>query len=61
MLFDPIDAGAFAATLQRLGALYRARGENAKARDYYGRFVALWKDADPELQPIVAEARAALK
>ncbi len=61
VLFDPVDARAFAATLQRLGALYRARGEHAKARDYYGRFVDLWKDADPELQPIVAEARAALK
>ena len=61
VLFDPVDARAFAATLQRLGALYRARGERAKARDYYGRFVALWKDADPELQPIVAEARTALK
>ena len=61
VLFDPVDARAFAATLQRLGALYRARGEHAKARDYYGRFVDLWKDADPELQPIVAEARTALK
>ena len=61
VLFDPVDARAFAATLQRLGALYRARGEHAKARDYYGRFVDLWKDADPELQPIVTEARAALK
>ncbi|PYP17984.1 MAG: hypothetical protein DMD52_03765 [Gemmatimonadetes bacterium] len=61
VLFDPIDAGAFAATLQRLGALYAARGDTAKARDFYGRFVDLWKDADPELQPIVAEARAALK
>ncbi len=61
VLFDPVDARAFAATLQRLGALHRARGEHAKARDYYGRFVDLWKDADPELQPIVAEARAALK
>jgi len=61
VLFDPVDARAFAATLQRLGVLYRARGEHAKARDYYGRFVHLWKDADPELQPIVAEARAALK
>ena len=61
VLFDPLDARALPATLQRLGALYRARGERAKAREYYGRFVDLWKDADPELQPIVAQARAALK
>jgi len=61
VLFDPLDARALAATLQRLGALYTARGERAKTREYYGRFVDLWKDADPELQPIVAQARAALK
>jgi tetratricopeptide (TPR) repeat protein len=59
VLFDPVDARAFAATMQRLGALYAARGEHAKAREYYGRFVDLWQDADPELQPLVAEARAA--
>jgi hypothetical protein len=41
--------------------LYAARGDRAKARENYGRFVDLWKDADPELQPIVASARAALK
>src|SRR5437667_10996959 len=50
-----------APTYRRLGELYEARGDRAKARDYYGRFVDLWKDADPELQPIVADARAALK
>jgi tetratricopeptide (TPR) repeat protein len=60
-LFDPVDARVFAATLQRLGELYAAGGDRAKARDYYGRFVDLWKDADAELQPIVADARAALK
>src|SRR2546421_12972929 len=61
VLFDPVDARAFAATLQRLGTLYAARSDHAKARDYYGRFVDLWEDADPELQPPVADARAALK
>jgi hypothetical protein len=25
--------------------------------DAYGRFAALWKDADPSLQPAVREAR----
>jgi hypothetical protein len=61
VLFDPVDAHAVAATLQRLGALYAARGDRAKAREYYGRFVDLWKDADPELQPLVVDARAALR
>jgi len=46
---------------RRLGELYEARGDRAKAGDYYARLVDLWKDADPELQPIVADARAALK
>jgi tetratricopeptide (TPR) repeat protein len=43
---------------RRLGELYEARGDRAKARDYYGRFVDLWKDADTELQPGVRDVRA---
>jgi tetratricopeptide (TPR) repeat protein len=45
-------------TLRRLGQLYEARGDRAKAREYYARFAELWKDADLEFQPIVREARA---
>ena len=52
------DAFDLAATYQRLGELYEARGDRAKALDYYGRFVDLWKTADPELQPIVRDVRA---
>jgi eukaryotic-like serine/threonine-protein kinase len=37
--------------------MYEARGERARALEYYGRFVTLWKDADPELQPAVREVR----
>ena len=37
---------------------YEARGDRAKALEYYGRFVNLWKDADPELQPVVRDVRA---
>jgi len=40
---------------QRLGELYEARGDKAKALDSYGRFVDLWRGADPELQPRVKE------
>jgi tetratricopeptide (TPR) repeat protein len=47
-------------TLFRLGQLYQDAGDTAKAMDYYGRFVDLWKTADPELQPRVAEARKAM-
>jgi hypothetical protein len=28
-----------------------------KAADYYGRFINLWKNADPELQPQVKEIK----
>lgn len=46
-----------APALRRLGELYEAKGERDKALDYYGRFVTLWKDADPDLQPIVADVK----
>jgi eukaryotic-like serine/threonine-protein kinase len=52
------DAHALGPSLKRLGELYETRGDLAKARDYYSRFVDLWKDADPELQPVVRDARA---
>ena len=55
------DKLTLAPTYERLGELYAGRGDRAKAREYYGRFVDLWKDADPELQPYVAQGRAALK
>ena len=47
-------------TYRRLGELYEERGDTARARDYYNRFVDLWKDADAELQPSVREVRARL-
>ncbi|HYW30967.1 MAG TPA: protein kinase [Gemmatimonas sp.] len=45
-------------SLQRLGDLYEAKGDSARALDAYSRFVELWKDADPELQPVVRDVRA---
>jgi tetratricopeptide (TPR) repeat protein len=42
---------------KRLGELYEARGDVARALLHYREFVALWKGADPELQPTVAEVR----
>jgi tetratricopeptide (TPR) repeat protein/aminoglycoside phosphotransferase (APT) family kinase protein len=44
----------------RLGELYEAKGERAKAKDYYGRFTELWREADPEFQPKVKEAKQRL-
>ena len=48
---------SLAPTYLRLGELYEAKADRTKALDYYGRFVDLWKDADPELQPRVADVR----
>jgi tetratricopeptide (TPR) repeat protein len=42
---------------QRLGALRATRGDTAKAIAAYERVIALWSDADPELQPVVSDAR----
>lgn len=53
----PTDAIFRAGVEKRLGELYEARGDTVRATDHYGRFVDLWKNADPELQPQVAEAR----
>jgi len=49
-------AGAY----KRLGELYEAKGEKQKAASYYTKFVDLWKNADPELQPKVAEVKKRL-
>jgi len=46
-----------AAALRRLGEMHESKGDRAKALEYYGRFVDLWKDADPEFQPLVSDIR----
>jgi len=51
------DFWSVARNYRRLGELHEARGENDKALEYYGEFTALWKDADPELQPQVREVK----
>jgi hypothetical protein len=35
--------------------LYEAEGDNTNAATYYGEFVELWSDADPEFQPLVED------
>ncbi len=42
---------------QHLGRLYEARGDSAHAIAAYGRVSTLWRGADAELQPQVAEAK----
>ncbi len=55
-----VDASWRAPTHRWLGELYEARGDARKAIEQYSRFVELWSEADPELQPQVAEVRSRL-
>jgi DNA-binding SARP family transcriptional activator len=55
------DAWNLPLLLRRLGELHEARGDSAAAAQYYQKFVTLWKDADPELRPVVADVRRRLK
>jgi tetratricopeptide (TPR) repeat protein len=54
------EGSTLAPSLRRLGELYEGKGDRAKATQYYNRFVELWRDADPELQPAVREVRQRL-
>jgi tetratricopeptide (TPR) repeat protein len=52
-----LDPASLARVHERLGALYEARGDSARAVASYRTFVRLWAAADPILQPRVAAAR----
>jgi tetratricopeptide (TPR) repeat protein len=54
------DVRHLAGTYKRLGELYEAKGDREKAASNYAKFIDLWKNADPELQPKVAEVRKRL-
>ncbi len=56
-----IDGTWRAWTLERLGQLYDEMGDLEQAAGYYGMFVELWEEADPELQPRVQAARARIE
>ena len=55
--FDPVRVPAIR---ERLGQLYESLGKSDKAAENYRAFIELWKNADPALQPRVAEARRRL-
>jgi tetratricopeptide (TPR) repeat protein/tRNA A-37 threonylcarbamoyl transferase component Bud32 len=57
-LFQSGDRLYLASVRKRLGDLHDAKGNTALAMKYYGDFVEQWKDADPELQPVVRQVRA---
>jgi eukaryotic-like serine/threonine-protein kinase len=54
------DGYFLAGSYKRLGELWEAKGDREKAARYLTKFVELWKDADPVLQPKVADARKRL-
>jgi tetratricopeptide (TPR) repeat protein len=54
------DAAHLAHGYMRLGQLYEGGGEPDRALEYYGRFVELWEQADPEFQQVVDEVKRAI-
>jgi hypothetical protein len=50
-----------ALTIEAVGKMYELRGDTANAVEAYREFVERWKNADPELQPRVVEARKRLE
>ncbi|MHB1095693.1 MAG: protein kinase domain-containing protein [Gemmatimonadaceae bacterium] len=56
-----VDAEFRAGSYKRVGELYDAKGNKAKAIENFEKFVEMWKNAEPELQPQVREVQDKLK
>ncbi|MDE3052987.1 MAG: hypothetical protein KGJ70_03815, partial [Gemmatimonadota bacterium] len=54
------DGDNLAFVYKSLGEEYEAKGNPGEAANYYSKFVELWKNADPDLQPQVADVRKRL-
>ena len=54
------DGQSRAGSHKRLGELYDAKGDREKAKSHYAQFIELWKNADPDLQPLVQKAKERL-
>jgi len=54
------DAMVLAGIHKRLGELYEAKSDRQRAASHYAAFIALWKNADPDLQPQVEDVRRRL-
>jgi tetratricopeptide (TPR) repeat protein len=52
-----VDASELGFALKRLGELYEVRGDEERARQVRTRLLALWRRADAELQPTLADIR----
>jgi len=55
-----LDRLFLAGSYKRLGELWEAKGDRAKAAHYYGKFLDLWKNPDAALQPQVTDIRKRL-
>ena len=55
-----LDASVLAGVHKRLGELYEAKQDRQRAVGHYLQFIELWKNADRELQPKVAEVKQRL-
>ena len=44
----------------RMAQIYEHKGNRRRAIEHYTRFIELWRECDPELQPLVQHARDAL-
>ncbi|HEX8726170.1 MAG TPA: protein kinase [Gemmatimonadaceae bacterium] len=55
-----VDGDNLAFVYKSLGQLYEAKGNPGEAANYYSKFVDLWKNADPDLQPQVADVKRRL-
>jgi len=55
---DILDADALGSIYESLGRMYDEESDPEQAAGWYAKFVELWADADPELQPRVEAARA---
>ena len=54
------DGDIYAKSFYMLGMIYERMGRKGKATENYGRFLELWKDADPGI-PEVNDARKRLE
>ena len=54
------DLSFMAAAHMRQGEIEERLGERERAEFHYTRFITMWRDCDPEFQPLVAQARQGL-
>jgi tetratricopeptide (TPR) repeat protein len=54
---DRVDYSYLAYAHLRRAQLHERLGETEEALENYGKFVELWVDAEPQLQPLVEQAR----